>query len=55
MKTLSPDPERQSNLAMVLRGLGQLEEARDLLRKVLASAEKKFEPGHNSIATDQSV
>ena len=44
----------QSNLAQVLKDLGQLEEARDLLRKALASAEKKFEPGHPSIATIQS-
>ncbi len=44
----------QSNLAMVLQDLGQLEEARDLLRQALASAEKSFEPGHPSIARSQS-
>ena len=44
----------QSNLAMVLQDLGELEEARDLLRKVLASGEAAFEPGHPSIATVQS-
>jgi tetratricopeptide (TPR) repeat protein len=38
----------------VLQDLGQLEEARDLLREALASAEKTFEPGHPSIATHQS-
>jgi hypothetical protein len=31
-----------------------LEEARDLLRNALASAEKTFEPGHPSIARSQS-
>ena len=38
----------------VLKDLGQLEEARDLERKALASAEKTFEPGHPSIARSQS-
>jgi len=45
---------RQSNLAVVLRKLGQLEEARDLLQNALASHEKTFPPGHPSIAIDQS-
>jgi Tetratricopeptide repeat len=31
-----------------------LEEARDLLRKALASDEKSFEPGHPSVASSQS-
>ena len=31
-----------------------MEEARDLLRKALASDEKTFEPGHPSIAISQS-
>jgi len=39
---------------MVLQDLGQLEEARDLLRKALASAEASFEPGHPSIANRRS-
>jgi tetratricopeptide (TPR) repeat protein len=39
---------------LVLQDLGQLEEARDLLRKALASDEKTFEPGHPSIASSQS-
>jgi hypothetical protein len=34
--------------------LGQLEEARDLLKKALASDEKTFKPGHPSIAIRQS-
>jgi tetratricopeptide (TPR) repeat protein len=33
--------------------LGELEEARDLLRQALASDEKSFEPGHPSIALRQ--
>ena len=45
---------RQSNLALVLQDLGQMEEARDLLRQALASDEKTFEPGHPSIAISQS-
>nr|QNO57604.1 hypothetical protein POLJIEDG_00007 [Methanosarcinales archaeon ANME-1 ERB7] len=44
----------QSNLALVLQDLGELEEARDLLRKALDSAQKSFEPGHPSIAIRQS-
>jgi hypothetical protein len=36
-----------------LMDLGRLEEARDLLRKALASYEKSFEPGHPSIAAIQ--
>src|SRR3954464_9704685 len=40
--------------ALVLKDLGQLEEARDLLKKALASAEKTFEPGHPSLARMQS-
>ena len=38
----------------MLKDLGQLEEARDLLRKALASDEKSFEPGHPFIARSQS-
>jgi tetratricopeptide (TPR) repeat protein len=38
----------------VLRDLGQLEEARDLLSKALASAQNTFQPGHSMIATIQS-
>jgi tetratricopeptide (TPR) repeat protein len=44
----------QSNLALVLQDLGELEEARDLLRKALDSDQKSFEPGHPSIAIRQS-
>jgi tetratricopeptide (TPR) repeat protein len=45
----------QSNLGEVLRNLGQLEAARDLLRMALESDEKSFEPGHPIIAIRQSV
>ena len=45
---------RQSNLATVLKDLGELAEARDLLRKALASDEASFEPGHPTIAVRQS-
>jgi hypothetical protein len=38
----------------VLKELGELAEARDLLRKALASDEKTFAPGHPSIAIRQS-
>jgi tetratricopeptide (TPR) repeat protein len=51
------DPEiatQQSNLALVLQALGQLEEARDLLRAVLESTKNTFEPGHPKIAISQS-
>lgn len=44
----------QSDLATVLRRLGHLEEACDLMRKALASDEKTFAPGHPSIAIRQS-
>ena len=44
----------QSNLATVLRDLGELEEARDLMRHALASNEASFESGHTSIASSQS-
>ena len=44
----------QSNLGEVLRNLGQLEAARDLLRMALESDEKSFEPGHPKIATRQT-
>jgi tetratricopeptide (TPR) repeat protein len=40
----------QGNLALVLQDLGQLEEARDLLQRALASDEKTFELGHPAIA-----
>jgi tetratricopeptide (TPR) repeat protein len=45
---------QQSNLALVLKDLGQLEEARDLLRAALESDQKSFEPGHPEIAKKQS-
>ena len=46
---------RQSNLALVLQDLGQFEEARDLLRRALASDKKSFgSGGHPSIAITQS-
>ena len=45
----------QSNLGEVLRNLGELKEARDLLREALKSDEKSFEPGHPIIAIRQSV
>ncbi len=45
----------QSNLGEVLRNLGALKEARDLLRKALESDEKSFEAGHPIIAIRQSV
>jgi tetratricopeptide (TPR) repeat protein len=44
----------QSNLALVLQDLGELEEAKDLLHKALESDQKSFEPGHPTIATRQS-
>lgn len=44
----------QSDLALVLRNLGELAEARDLLRQALASDERTFPSGHSEIATDQS-
>ncbi len=53
-----PDDESiaisQSNLALVLHDLGQLEPARDLLSQALASAQKNFPPGHPSTAISQS-
>ena len=45
---------RQSNLAAVLKDLGELEEARDLLLKALASDERSFAPGHPLIAIRQA-
>ena len=45
----------QSNLGEMLRNLGELKEARDLLREALKSDEKSFEPGHPIIAIRQSV
>ncbi len=45
----------QSNLGEVLRNLGELKEARDLLQKALESDEKSFVPGHPVIAIRQSV
>ncbi len=38
----------------MLQDLGELEEARDLLRGALESARRSFEPGHPSIAVRQS-
>lgn len=43
----------QSNLALVLKDLGELVEARDLLRAALASDENTFESGHPSVALKQ--
>ena len=45
---------RQSNLALVLRDLGELSEARDLLCKAVASAEESYPPGHSAIAAQRS-
>ena len=45
---------QQSNLALVLQDLGDLEEARDLLRAALQADQKTFEPGHPNIALRQS-
>ena len=39
---------------MMTQDLGELEEARDLLRQALESDQKSFEPGHPSIARSQS-
>ncbi|NQE04964.1 hypothetical protein C5S32_03740, partial [ANME-1 cluster archaeon GoMg1] len=36
----------QSNLAMVLKGLGELKEARELAQKAYKSFLNKFGPGH---------
>ncbi|NIM11068.1 MAG: tetratricopeptide repeat protein [Candidatus Aminicenantes bacterium] len=44
----------QSNLSLVLLALGELEEARDLLRSALEADQKTFEPGHPTIVTSQS-
>ena len=44
----------QSNLALVLQDLGDLEGARDLLEKALESDQKSFEAGHPRIAISQS-
>jgi tetratricopeptide (TPR) repeat protein len=44
----------QSRLALVLQNLGELPEARDLLRKALASDEQRCRSGDPSIARDQS-
>lgn len=45
----------RSNLGEVLRNLGELEAARDLLRMALESDEKSFEPGHPIIAIRRSI
>ncbi len=45
---------RQSNLALVLRDLGDLEGAKTLLSEALKSNQQSFEPGHPSIAIGQS-
>ncbi len=45
----------QSNLGEVLRNLGKLKEAQDLLRKALKSDENRFELDHPIIAIRQSV
>ena len=44
----------QSNLALVLKDLGELQEARDLLQAALVAAQKSFAPGHPTIARSQS-
>jgi tetratricopeptide (TPR) repeat protein len=44
----------QSNLATVLQDLGELKEARDLLRMALDSDQKSYAPGHPTIAIRQS-
>jgi tetratricopeptide (TPR) repeat protein len=44
----------QSNLAAVLQDVGELEEARDLLRKAVAADEKTLPVGHPWIAIRQS-
>jgi tetratricopeptide (TPR) repeat protein len=45
---------QQSNLALVLQDLGELEEARDLIRAALEAAKETFSPGHPTIAKRQS-
>ena len=44
----------QSNLAITLQHLGQLEGSRDLPRSALASDEKSFGPGHPTVAFRRS-
>jgi len=44
----------QSNLAMVLKNLGELDEAQYLLRQALHSDERSYVAGHPSIAIGQS-
>ena len=44
----------QSNLALVLKDLGELKEARDLLQEALESDKKSYEKGHPAIATRQN-
>ena len=44
----------QSNLAMVLQDLGDLEGAKSLLEEALESDKNSFEPGHPSISIRQS-
>jgi len=44
-----------SNLGEVLRNLGELKAARDLLQKAMESDERSFEPGHPIIAIRQSI
>jgi hypothetical protein len=39
---------REANLALMLQDLGNLEEARDLLRKALVSLEEWLGPDHRS-------
>ncbi len=45
---------QQANLALVLQDLGELPEARDLLRAALEADQKSFELGHPTIAKRQS-
>jgi hypothetical protein len=39
-------PRSQSNLALVLKDLGQLEEAHDLLRKAYTASLERYGPDH---------
>jgi tetratricopeptide (TPR) repeat protein len=41
----------QSNLALVLKDLGQLEEARDLLRQAYSASLERYGPDHPPVRT----
>ncbi len=45
---------RQQNLALVLKDLGDLEGAKELLQQALATDQQNYEPEHPKIATAQS-